>query len=289
MTAVSEVVTLETRSARRGPKFKTVFSTTVLAVYLLVALFGRFIEPYPPNKLDVGGFLEGPSPAHWFGTDDLGRDQLSRIIDATWIAVTVAVGAALIALVFGALLGAIAGFRGGVVDTVVVWVFDILFSFPALLLAIVLIGALGPNVLTATVAIGIVYIPRVGRLARTSTQNLRNLHFIEAAKLSRMPEARVILTHILPNISSPLIVITAVHMAESLLAYSALSFLGLGARPPQADYGTMLSAARSFMVIDPLLVLFPAVALVLFVVALNLFGDVLRDRLDPLSQRTVTF
>jgi peptide/nickel transport system permease protein len=268
-------------TGRASRNVRGIVAAVVLAVYVVLGIAGRWIEPRNPNSIDPAAILSGPSTSHWFGTDDLGRDILSRVIDAVWIALVAAVGASLVALIVGTVLGTLAGFRGGRTDDVIDWLFNIVFSFPALLLAIIVVGALGPNVYTATVAIGVVYIPRVGRLARTATRTVRGTHYIEAARLSGMPDRQILVRHVLPNIAAPLIVITAVHMSEAQLAYSSLSFLGLGARPPQADYGSMLASARDFMTTDPWIMAFPASALVLLIVALNVFGDLVRDRLDP--------
>jgi ABC-type dipeptide/oligopeptide/nickel transport system permease subunit len=201
------------------------------------------------------------------------------------VAVSVSAISVSLALVLGGVLGIIAGYAGGWTDKILVRVMDIMFSFPTLLLAIVIVAVLGPGLVTASLAIAIVYTPRFARVARGATLGVRNDLYIEAARLSGVRPTRIATRHVIPNITAPMTVIAALSMSTAQLAYAALSFLGLGTNPPQADYGSMLARSRNFMTIAPWMVIFPSIALILLIVGFNLFGDALRDVLDPRSER----
>jgi ABC-type dipeptide/oligopeptide/nickel transport system permease subunit len=254
------------------------------SLFIFLAIFGSWVAPYDPNDLSVGPPLEGPSSEHWMGTDELGRDQTSRVIDAAQIAVTVSFISVAISFVAGSVLGIIAGYRGGWTDKILVRLMDVMFSFPALLLAIVIVAVLGPGLVTASIAIAIVYTPRFARVARGASLSVRQDQYIEAAKLSGVSSFRIARRHVLPNITAALIVLAALSMSTAQLAYASLSFLGLGTNPPNADYGSMLARARNFMTLAPWLIIFPAIALILLIVGFNLLGDALRDVLDPRSE-----
>jgi len=256
----------------------------IVVVFLLMAVLGPWIAPYDPNDLNPSDFLQGPSADHWFGTDELGRDQLSRVIDAARVAILISGLSVIIALAVGSVMGIVAGYAGGWVDTVLSRVMDVMFSFPTLLLAIVIVAVLGPGLVNATIAIAVVYIPRFARVARGATLSVRHDLYIEAGRLSGVTNLRIAIRHVIPNITAPMIVLVALSMSTAQLAYSALSFLGLGTNPPQADYGSMLARARNFMTLAPWLVIFPAIALVLLIVGFNLLGDGLRDVLDPRAE-----
>jgi ABC-type dipeptide/oligopeptide/nickel transport system permease subunit len=254
------------------------------ALFIFLAIFGSRVAPYDPNDLSVGPPIGGPSAEHWMGTDELGRDQTSRIIDAAQIAVTVSFLSVAIAFVAGSIFGIIAGYSGGWTDKILVRVMDVMFSFPALLLAIVIVAVLGPGLITASIAIAIVYTPRFARVARGASLSVRQDLYIEAAKLSGVSPFRIARRHVIPNITAALIVLSALSMSTAQLAYASLSFLGLGTNPPDADYGSMLARARNFMTIAPWMIIFPAIALILLIVGFNLLGDALRDVLDPRSE-----
>lgn len=253
----------------------------MLGAYVILAIIGRWIVPYNPNALNSGPPLTGPSSQHWFGTDELGRDELSRVIVAVRVAVVVAVGSVGLALAAGGLLGIVSGYARRGVDSVISRSTDVLFAFPELILAIILVAALGPSLLTAIFAIAVVYVPRFARVARTATLSVAGRPYIEAARLASLSDLRIVVRHVVPNIRTPLIVMTALSMSTAQLSYAALSYLGFGARPPEADYGSMLAEAQNFVTFAPWLVVFPGLALVGLIVALNLFGDSLRDALDP--------
>ena len=257
----------------------------VLGAYLVLALVGPWVAPHDPNALATGMPLKGPSSGHWFGTDELGRDEFSRVLVAVRVAVIVACASVGLALVVGGILGIVSGYLRGVVDATILRSMDVVFAFPELILAIILVAALGPSLLTATLAIAVVYVPRFARVARTATLTVANRPYIEAARLASIGHVRIIFRHVLPNIRTPMIVMTALSMSTAQLAYAALSYLGFGARPPAADFGAMLADAQKFMTFASWLVIFPGLALVGIVVALNLCGDAVRDALDPHFER----
>ena len=253
----------------------------LLALLVLAALLVPVISPYGPNQLSKQDALQGPSTRHWFGTDELGRDQLRRVAAAAPIAFYVSGASVAIALVLGSAMGLIAGYAGGIVDVILNWVIGILFSMPALLLALVVVGVFGPGLNNALGAVAIVYVPRFARIARASTLSVRHRLFIEAARLAGRKPHQILLEHVVPNILPVVIVQTALSLSTAELAHASLSFLGLGVQPPGADWGNMLAKARGLMTVAPWLVIFPALALVLLIIAFNMLGDALRDVLDP--------
>lgn len=256
----------------------------LLSLLILTAIGVPAALPYGPNQITPQDALQAPSARHWFGTDELGRDQLSRVAAAAPIAFYVAGTSVAIALVIGTIAGLVAGFAGGVVDTVLSWMVSILFSMPALLLALVIVGVFGPGLNNALIAVAIVYLPRFARIARASTLSVRHRLFIEAARLAGRRPHQILLEHVLPNILPVVIVQTALSLSTAELAHASLSFLGLGIQPPYADWGNMLAKSRGFMTVAPWLVIFPALALVLLIIAFNTLGDALRDVLDPRRQ-----
>jgi ABC-type dipeptide/oligopeptide/nickel transport system permease subunit len=272
---------------RRLPRIRlrVAFVVVVLGAYLVAAIFGTAVAPHDPNAVGTALPLAGGSADHLLGTDDVGRDLLSRLISAARVGILAAVESVAIAVGAGCTLGVLAAYLGGKLDWLVLRFADFLFSFPEFLLGIVVIAALGPGLWHATLAIGIVYTPRFIRVARVQAVSVMRSSYVEAARLARRSGAWIMLRHVLPNISTPVVILVALSMSTAQLTYASLSFLGFGARPPQADYGQMLAAARTYMIQDPRLVIAPAVALALLVLAFNLLGDVVRDRLDPRSAK----
>lgn len=257
------------------------FGLAVVLLFVLLALFGRLLTPYDPNVGDMLSFLSSPTSRHWLGTDELGRDTLSRVIDGARIALVVAFLSVAIALVVGVVIGVVAGYFGGAVDTVLNRSQDVLFAFPTLLLAIIIVAVLGQGLFNAVLAIAIVYTPRFARIARASALGIRHSEYLDAARLAGVSTPTILLRHMLPNVLPPVIVLAALSMSTAQLAYASLSFLGLGVSPPQADWGSMLSKARDFITLAPWLVIGPMVALVLLMLSFNVLGDAIRDVLDP--------
>lgn len=259
----------------------------VLLVGFLVAcaVLPPYVMPHDPNEVGVAMPLADPSAEFLLGADPLGRDMASRLIAAARIAVLAAVESIAIALSVGAVLGLAAAYAGGRTDFLIMRLADFLFSFPGFLVAIILIAALGPGLEQAALAIGIVYTPRFIKVTRVEARRVMGAAYVDAARLARRSGLFIMARHVLPNVSSPLVALTALSMATAQLTYAALAFLGFGARAPQADYGEMLSKARAHMLEAPLLVLAPAVALAVLVLAFTLLGDLVRDRLDPRGGR----
>jgi peptide/nickel transport system permease protein len=264
----------------------TLASAAVLAVVLVVAITAQWLAPYGINDVDVPNALQNPSGAHWFGTDELGRDVLSRVLVAIQASMRVAVVSVAFAVVVGVVIGIIAGYRGGWVDTVFMRVIDVMFAFPVLLLALAIVAILGPGVTTTMLAIGVVYTPIFARVARASTLSVRNEPYVAVSRTMGTGHAYILTRHILPNITGPLIVQTSLSLAFAILSEAALSFLGLGIQPPQPSLGRMIFDSQGFVTLAWWMAVFPGAAIFVIVLAFNLFGDGLRDVLDP-KQRTM--
>jgi len=264
----------------------TVVSTVVLAVVFIVAVFGETIAPYGINSIDVPHALQAPSSAHWFGTDDLGRDVFSRVLVATAVSLKVAVVSVAIAFVAGVTAGVIAGFLRGWFDTIIMRIVDVMFSFPVILLALAIIAILGPGVGTTMVAIGIVYTPIFARVARASALSISVEPYVQVSRTMGVPSTYILRKHVLPNITAPIIVQTSISLAFAILSEASLSFLGLGVQPPDPSWGRMLFDAQAFLGQAWWLSVFPGAAILVTVLAFNLVGDGLRDVLDP-KQRSI--
>ena len=280
MTAVVEPV-------RRGrginwPRWRLLAIGGLLVTIVVVcAVFADLVAPYSPYDLDVASMLQGPSAAHWLGTDEVGRDVLSRAIFAARISVEVALVAVGVGLIGGTIIGILAAYFGGWIDLALMRLMELLFSFPAILLAVILLASLGTNILNAMLAIGIIFIPGFSRLARAATNGVLRQQYIDAARTIGMSDARIVTREILPNVVTPLLVEAAVAFAYAVLLESALSFLGLGAQPPEPSWGNMLNTGRGFMGQAPWLSIVPGMAMFLCVLGFNLLGDGLRDAFDP--------
>ena len=254
----------------------------MVGVFAALAIFAPLIAPYDPAHIDLPTRLSAPSAAHWFGSDELGRDILSRIIYGARISMLVGVSVVTFSLVLGLIVGCIAGYYGGRVDRVVnVVVMNAFLSFPGILLAIAFVAFLGPGIFNLILALSIGGWVGYARLVRAQVLATREREFVEAARALGASDWRVILRHILPNMIQPVIVQAAIGMAGAVLAEATMSFLGLGVPPPAASWGTMLNDGRSHLFDAPHLVLFPAAAVMLAVLSFNFIGDALRDYLDP--------
>ncbi|OPX09383.1 dipeptide ABC transporter ATP-binding protein [Gordonia sp. i37] len=264
----------------------SVAGVIVLVVVIVCAIFGPLIAPYGANDINVPDALSAPSASHLFGTDDLGRDVFSRVVLAASVSMRVAVVAVAISLIVGVVLGMFSGFAGGVVDTVLMRIVDVMFSFPVMLLALAIVAILGPGVTSAMVAIGIVYIPIFARVARADTLRVRQTQYVAAATTMGVSTPRTLFSHVLPNISGPVVVQTSISLAFAILSEAALSFLGLGVQPPEPSWGRMLFDAQGFITSAWWMGVFPGLAILLTVFAFNLIGDGVRDVLDP-RQRTL--
>ncbi len=247
-------------------------------------LLGKQILPYDPNHSDMTKSFIWPNAEHWFGTDQLGRDLFSRILDGTKISLFVGVAAVSISLSTGVLLGSIAGYRGGRTDAIIMRVMDMMLAIPSILLAIAFMAALGKGIDKAVIAIGLVSIPEYARIVRASILSVKENDYVQAAKVIGSSDSRIIMKHILPNIISLIVVRATLGISTAVLDTAALGFLGLGVQPPFAEWGDMLGRARGFIFNAPYTLIFPGIAITMTVLAFNLLGDGLRDALDPKSR-----
>lgn len=257
------------------------FGLVVTGLMIVLAVLADVVAPYSPADQDYDSILQSPSAAHWMGTDNLGRDNLSRIIFGSRVSIQAGVVAVSIAVTIGTLLGVAAGYWRGWTDDVLMRLCDALWSFPAIILALFIAAALGPGLVNAMIAIGIVFIPVIARLVRGSAMSIREREFVLAAKVLGAADVRIMLSHVLPNVLAPVIVQGSLLIAYAIIVEATLSFLGLGVQPPEPSWGSMLKAAAQYMQVAPWLSFFPGVAIFVTVLGLNLLGDGLRRALDP--------
>jgi peptide/nickel transport system permease protein len=256
-----------------------------LLLLVVVALAASWLAPHAPNTQNLERALEGPTGTHWLGTDQLGRDVLTRLMYAARLSLGAAVVAVGIAVIVGVPIGIAGGYFGGWVDRLVVLVADSLMGFPYLILAIGVVGVLGPSLVNAMIAIGVVYVPRLIRVTRSAVLSIRGETYLEASRSVGCTSWSVIVRHVLPNVMPPLLVQVSLMCGFAMLAEASLSFLGLGAQPPSASWGSMLSSSVRYMERQPLLMIWPGLALMLTVLAINLVGDGLRDAFARRDQR----
>jgi len=261
-------------------------AAVVLLAIVVVAVFDQTFAPYPANEQDIGNRLQPPSWEHPFGTDNLGRDILSRVIIGASVSLKVGFLSVGLALVAGTLIGLLAGFYGRWVDDTLMRLMDMLFAFPAVLLAIAILAIRGPGTTNTIIAIAIVYVPIFARVTRASVLGVREEVYVRASRSVGASDFRLLTRHVLPNAAPPIIVQTSVSLAFAVLAEAALSFLGLGTQPPNPSWGSMLAEGREFIEQAWWLAFFPGMAIVVTVLCFNLLGDGLRDVLDP-RQRTL--
>jgi peptide/nickel transport system permease protein len=257
----------------------------ILLTVVASAVFGPGLLLGDPNAMDFNDRFAPPSLSHPFGTDDFGRDIFSRIASGARVSLQVGIIAVGLAATVGSLLGMIAGYGSRLVDEVVMRAMDVLYAFPAILLAIAVMAALGKGVGNAMIAIGIVYIPIFARITRASVLSVRNEEFVQAARALGAGHRRILLRHILPNILSPIIVETSLSLAFAILAEASLSFFGLGTQPPDPSWGRMLSEGRGYIRQSIWMGLIPGLAIMVTVMGFNFLGDGLRDALDPRLRR----
>lgn len=267
--------------ARRPRDLRLTLALGMLTIALIVAVFAPLLAPHDPAAMSVGPPLQEPSFAYPLGTDAYGRDQLSRILFGARISVSIAVTVAAASVLIGIPAGMIVGYAGGTMDYIASRVLDIFFAFPSLLLALVLSTLMGPGLRTVTIALVIVYAPIAARFVRGAVVAERSREYVVAARVSGATSARILLSHILPNIMSPILVLVSSIMAFTILAEAGLSYLGFGAQPPTSSWGKMLTESTSYLNVATHLAIFPGLAITYLVLALNLAGDGLRDVFDP--------
>lgn len=257
----------------------------IILFLVMIAIIGPAITPHDPFAQDMSNTLAKPGGAYLMGTDQLGRDIFSRLIVGTRISLRVGVSAVAIAVSIGTILGSIAGYRGGRVDTLIMRCMDILLSVPSILMAITFMAAFGKGIDKAIIAIGLVSIPEYARIVRGSILSIKENDFVQAARVIGNHDRHIIFRHILPNVLSSIIVRATLGISTAVLDTAALGFLGLGVQPPLAEWGDMLGRSRSLIFTAPFTLVFPGLAITLTVLAFNLFGDGLRDALDPRSRK----
>jgi peptide/nickel transport system permease protein len=273
-------VTLSARLRPRGG-LSLWLGAALVAVLIAAAVLSLIWTPYPPSAIDIPHKLAPPSHAHWFGTDNLGRDVASQILVGSRVSILVGVIAVGIGLAFGIVLGLVAAFSKGLVEDGLMKLSDFVFAFPALLLAIMLTSTFGPGVVNAIIAIGVYNVPIIAKLTRATANGVLSREYALAARAAGRGPIAIAIDHVLPNIAPALIVQATIQFAIAILAEAALSYLGLGAQPPQTSWGKMLADAQNVLYNAPRLALYPGVAIALSVLGLNLLGDGLRDALDP--------
>ena len=264
---------------RRSPL--TVAGVVLIVTLALIAVLAPIIAPANPLKQVLSTRLKPPSAAHWLGTDQLGRDVLSRMIYGARISLTIGIVVVGLAASLGTLVGLVAGYTGGWLDEGLMRLTDVFFAFPALILAMAISGALGPSLTNAMIAIAVVTWPVYARLVRAQVLSLREREYVEASRSLGASAERIVWHHILPNTLAPLLVQASFDMGAAILSAAGLSFIGFGTQPPTAEWGVMISEGRNYIATQPWLSLFPGVAILLTVAAFNLIGDGLRDALDP--------
>ena len=261
---------------RLGP-----LGVVVMLLAIVVALFAPVISPYDPLKQDLGHTLARPDRAHLMGTDNVGRDVLSRMVWGTRVSLMAGFGSVALAMVTGGLLGLLAGYAGGRIDGLVMRVMDAVLSFPPLVLALALGAVLGAGLTGVVIALGVVYTPTFARLMRGQVLTITARDYVEAARALGAPGWRVAWHHVLPNAAAPIVIQASLSVAFAILAEASLSFLGLGIQPPGASWGSMINAGRGYLQQAPWIVFWPGAALFVTVVGLNFVGDAVREALDP--------
>jgi len=270
------------RALRRLVKRRAAMTGLAIVVFfILLAIAAPLVAPYDPIATSWSAVRKPPSAAHLFGTDDIGRDVLARIIWGSRASLLAGLVSVMLALAVGVPIGLVSGYAGGVLDGTVMRLIDAMLAIPFLILAIALAAFLGPSLTNAMIAIGVTQMPVFARLTRAQVLSVKHEDYIEAARAVGNPQTRIVLRHILPNIVPPLLVQATLATAMAIIAEASLSFLGLGQQPPNPSWGSMLNTARSFMAQAPWMSIWPGLAIFSLVLSLNLFGDGLRDALDP--------
>ena len=273
------------RTRKRFPLVRGLDPITIIAVIcvvvaLICAIAPDVVAPYNPNKIGKD-LLFAPSTTYWLGTDELGRDILSRIIFGARIDLLISAMGVVLAVAIGVPMGLVSGYLGGIVDSVLMRLQDALLAFPSILFAILVVAALGASRWSIILTVGIIFVPRFARVIRGTVMSLKHEEFVTASRAAGAKPARIIFRHILPNTMAPILVQITLAMAVAILIEAGLSYLGLGVQPPTATWGTMLKAAQAYPNQAPWYVIAPGACIFLLVLALNLIGDTLRDRLDP--------
>jgi peptide/nickel transport system permease protein len=273
--------------ARRPVPAQLKAGLVIVGSIVLLSLLAPWIAPHPWDTISIRTRFQPPSMTYWFGTDDYGRDVLSRLLMGGRLSLAMGIGATLISVLIGVPVGLAAGYFAGKVDEVLMRVADVLMAIPAIMLGLLVLAVTPPALWKTAVAVGFVYVPLIARVARSVTLGFANAEFVEAARARAESAPYILFREILPNAWPPLIVEASLRVTYAILLGSALSFLGLGAQPPSSDWGLMISEARAFIDRAPWIALAPGFAMCLLVIGINLIGDGLRERLDPRLKRQV--
>lgn len=257
------------------------FGLITLAVFVIIAIIAPWVIPYRINEMNPSQKLQGPSTVHWFGTDNLGRDMLSRLLYGTRYSLSLSFLAVLFGLIGGVIVGAVAGYFGGVVDQTIMRICDVIQAIPAILLNITIVVVLGMGFFNTILALGFSSIANNARMMRASILKVRKMDYLDAACVINCPTPRIIIKHVLPNAFSPMIVSSTMAIGQTILSAAGLSYLGLGVPTGTPEWGAMLSAGRDYITKDIWLTVFPGLFIMIVVLAVNLFGDGLRDAMDP--------
>ena len=263
-------------------KRKTAVAGFIVIVFLVfLAIFGQYLAPYDPDAYDYSNMLAGPSAAHLFGTDHYGRDILSRLLAGTRLTLGVSLSSVVVGAALGTVLGLLAGYYGGIIESLVMRASDVLFSFPDILLAIAIVALLGPGIINVFIAVMVFTVPSFARIMRSATLAVKGSLYVEVAQSLGCKDSRLLFVHIFPGTIQSLIVNFTMRIGSAIMAASSLSFLGFGANVTDPEWGAMLSQSRSYLNVAPHIVYFPGLVIFVTVLAFNLFGDGLRDTLDP--------
>lgn len=272
------------RVKQRGKNLNLIIGGGIIVVFLSVMIVSFFYTPYDPNGMDVSNKLQSPNKGNWLGTDDFGRDIFSRVMSGTKTAFLVGSIAVGIGLIFGTVIGSVAGYIGGWIDEIMMRIMDALMAFPGIILALMLVAVFGPGLVNTSIAIGLMTVPGIARIARSGFIQNKEFEYVLSAKLIGAKPLKIMFRHILPNVSSPLIVAASIGFATAMLAESGLSYLGLGVQPPDPSWGRMLKNSQTYMASAPWFTYAPGVAITLMILGFYMLGNAIRDLSDPRSK-----
>lgn len=273
------------RSVWRLARDVRLVSGGIIILIVIIAALAAPLMPYDPYATNAMNILASPNQTFWMGTDELGRDIFSRVVHGAQISLRVGVLSVLLSMCFGIMLGMVSGYVGKLVDDIIMRLMDMILAFPAVILALGLVAALGPGLNNALIAIAVVNLPVFARLVRGQVLSVKHIEYVEAAQVLGQRHGRIMFRHILPNIMPPVIIQASIAFAFAILYEASLSFLGLGAQPPTPSWGTMLNIGKNYMEQAPWLAVFPGLAIFITVIGFNLVGDGIHDALDPRSRR----
>ena len=283
---MNETVTIRVQKVKKNStEVRLIFFLILVMILLLITLFADKLVPYDPYAQDLGQAMLPPSALHWMGTDQYGRDMFSRVVIGAQTSIFSTLALVSVISVFGTIVGTLCGYYGGLLDSVVMRISDVCLAFPGLVFALAIAALLGGGVSNAVIALAVISWPKYARVARSQTLALKSSSFVSAARLSGCSSMQMILRHILPNSLGPILVTAMLDIGTMMMELAGLSFLGLGAQPPTAEWGNMMSGGRSMLQTYPWLVLSPGFAIFLTVVIFNLLGDTVRDYTDPKNSR----